>query len=75
MEVKLPELAEGVKEATVTYWQKAVGDKVKEGEELVEMATEKAVFNVPAPAAGTLKRILKEEGGTVTVGETLAIIE
>ena len=75
MEVKLPELGEGVEEATVTYWQKEAGAKIKEGEEIVEMSTEKAVFNVPAPTGGTLKQILKEEGDTVKVGEVLAIIE
>ena len=75
MEVKLPELGEDVEEATVTYWQKEIDAEVEEGEDLVEMSTDKAVFNVPAPQAGTLKQILKEEGDTVKVGEILAIIE
>ena len=75
MEVKLPELGEGIEEATVTYWQKELDAEVNEGEDLVEMSTDKAVFNVPAPQAGTLKQILKEEGDTVKVGEVLAIIE
>ena len=75
MEFKLPELGEGVEEVTVTYWQKEVGAEVKEGENVVEMSTEKAVFEVPAPADGTLKQILKEEGDTIKAGEILAIIE
>lgn len=75
MEVKLPELAEEVNEATISFWQKQEGDSVKEGEDLVEMTTDKAVFNLPAPVSGRLVRILAEEGKTVKVGEVLAIIE
>jgi len=75
MEVKLPELAEGVEKATVTFWPKKAGDAVKQGEDLVEMATDKAVFYVPSPCAGTLKQILKNEGDEVKVGENLAVIE
>jgi len=75
MEVKLPELAEGVNEATISFWQKQEGDSIKEGEDLVEMTTDKAVFNLPAPASGRLMRVLAEEGKTVKVGEVLAIIE
>lgn len=75
MEVKLPELAEGVNKATVTFWPKQINDVVKQGDDLVEMATDKAVFNVPSPTAGTLKQILKKEGDEVKTGEVLAVIE
>jgi pyruvate dehydrogenase E2 component (dihydrolipoamide acetyltransferase) len=73
--VLLPELGEGIQKATVTYWHFDVGKEVKEGEDLVEMATDKATFNLPSPCSGILKEILVDEGNDVKVGEVLAIIE
>lgn len=75
IEVKLPELAEGVKEATVSYWHMEEGDKVEEAEDLVELTTDKATFNVPAPSTGVISEVFFEEGDTVEVGDILAIIE
>jgi len=74
-DVKLPPLAEGVTKATVSYWHKNAGDAVKEGEDLVELATDKAVFNMPSPASGTLKEVKVSEGDIVDVGQIIAIIE
>lgn len=74
-EVKLPKLGEEVKEATVSYWLHQEGDEVKEGEDLVEMITDKATFNVPVPTSGILKEVSAEEGETVKVGQKLAVIE
>lgn len=73
--VPLPELGEGIEKATVSYWLIEVGKEVKEGDDLVEMATDKAVFNVPSPAAGILKEIVAQDGAEVKVGETLAILD
>jgi len=73
--VTLPKLAEGVEKATVSYWHRTVGDTVKEGEDLVELVTDKATFNMPSPASGTVKSIMKEEGSEAKVGEVIAIIE
>ena len=74
-ELKLPELAEGVNEAVVSFWHFKEGDVIKEGDEIVEMATDKAAFNVPTKVAGTLKKIVANEGDTVKVGSVLAVIE
>lgn len=74
-QVVLPELGEGVSEATVSYWHFEEGDKVEEGDELVEMVTDKATFNLPSPCAGTLSEILAEEGDVAKVGDALATIE
>ena len=73
--VLLPELGEGIIKASVTFWHIEAGKEVKEGEDLVEMATDKATFNVPAPCSGVLKEVLVEEGSDVKVGEALATIE
>ncbi|HOX54215.1 MAG: hypothetical protein PHI86_06745 [Candidatus Omnitrophica bacterium] len=73
--VVLPELGEGITKASVTYWNFEVGDEVKEGEDLVELATDKATFNLPSPVSGILKEKLKEEGDEARVGDAVAIIE
>jgi pyruvate/2-oxoglutarate dehydrogenase complex dihydrolipoamide acyltransferase (E2) component len=74
-DVKLPPIAEGVEKANVSYWHHSRGDQIKEGEDLVELVTDKATFNLPAPAAGKLKDILVSEGDEVKVGQVLARIE
>ncbi|PIU42366.1 MAG: hypothetical protein COS99_00460 [Candidatus Omnitrophica bacterium CG07_land_8_20_14_0_80_42_15] len=75
LEVKLPELAEGVNSATLTFWHFEEGDHVEEGEDLVEMATDKATFNVPVPSAGVVNKKFFHEGDTVNVGDVIANIK
>ena len=75
MEVKLPFLAEESPQATVSFWHVDEGDAVEEGDDLVEMSTSKAVFNVPAPVSGTVGEIIAQEGDVVKVGEDLCTIE
>lgn len=74
-DVILPELAEGVNKAIVTYWHFSVGDQVKEGNDLVEMATDKASFNVPASTTGVVSKVCFGEGEEVKVGDVLAVID
>lgn len=73
--VALPELGEGIEKATVSYWYFKEGEKVNEKDDLVELTTDKATFNLPSPCSGTLLEILFHEGDAVNVGEVLAIIE
>ena len=73
--VHLPELGEGIQKATVSYWYFKEGEKVNEKDDLVELTTDKATFNLPSPCTGTLTEILFHEGDTVNVREVLAIIE
>lgn len=73
-DVKLPSLAEGVEKASISYWHKNAGDAVKEGEDLVELVTDKATFNMPSPVSGTLKEVLVNEGDEVKVGAIIARI-
>src|SRR5437879_3893968 len=74
MQVTLPEMGESVTEGTVAKWLKQPGDPVREGEALVEVTTDKVDAEVPAPATGTLTRILAEAGKTIAVGAALAEI-
>lgn len=74
IKVHLPELGEGITKATVSYWYFQPGEKVNEKDELVELATDKATFNLPSPATGILSEVFVNEGDTINVGEVLAII-
>ena len=72
VDIKVPTLGESVTEATVSTWFKKEGDAVAADEMLCELETDKVSVEVPAPAAGTLTKILKAEGDTVEAGGTLA---
>lgn len=75
-EVKLPDLGEDAgDEATVTFFFAEVGDKIEEGGDLVEMATDKATFTVPSPKAGVLKEHKVGEDDVVKVDGVLAVLE
>lgn len=73
--VVLPELGEGIEKATVSYWYFKEGEKVNEKDDLVELTTDKATFNLPSPCSGTLSEIFFREGDTVNVGEILGTID
>jgi pyruvate dehydrogenase E2 component (dihydrolipoamide acetyltransferase) len=73
-DVTMPQLGETVTEGTITKWYKAVGDQVSRDEPLFEVSTDKVDSEVPSPAEGVLTAILVEEGDTVDVGVTLAVI-
>lgn len=73
--VILPELGEGISKATVSYWYFKQGEKVSEKDDLVELTTDKATFNLPSPCSGLLTQIILSEGDEVHPGETLGIIE
>ena len=74
IQVVMPAMGDSVAEGTVLEWHKAVGDQVQADETIVEISTEKVDAEVPAPAAGTIVKILAAEGDTVAVGSPLAEI-
>ena len=73
--VKLPELGEEIEKAIVSHWYVKVGDKVNKDDDIVELTTDKATFNVSAAAAGIVKEIFIKEGQEANIGQTLAVIE
>ena len=75
MQVTLPEMGESVTEGTVSKWLKQVGEPVRQGEGLVEVTTDKVDAEIPAPANGTLSKILADAGKTIAVGAPLAEIQ
>lgn len=74
-EVRLENLGEGADEATVSFWYYDPGEEVSEGEDLAEIVTDKATFNVPAPVTGRLAEIVAKEGFAVKRGDLLGTIE
>ncbi len=74
-DVVVPQLSESVSEATLLEWKKQPGEAVEIDEILIEVETDKVVLEVPAPAAGVLKEIVKGDGATVVAGEVLARID
>lgn len=72
--VFVPRLGEGVDEVTVTKWLKQEGDTINELEPLLEVNTDKVDTEIPAPATGTVLKIITQEGIAAKVGELLAII-
>src|SRR5687767_476178 len=72
--VDVPALGESVREAILIKWHKRDGDTVAAAEPIAELETDKANVDVPAPAAGIIRRV-KKEGDTVTIGETIARID
>jgi pyruvate dehydrogenase E2 component (dihydrolipoamide acetyltransferase) len=74
MDLELPRLADTLVEGTVTRWLKKAGERVREGEALVEIETDKVNSELAAPADGVLAEILVPEGETVPVGRLLARI-
>jgi 2-oxoglutarate dehydrogenase E2 component (dihydrolipoamide succinyltransferase) len=74
MNVLMPQLGETVAEGTVAAWHKQVGDRVEKDELLLDVETDKAATEVPAPITGVIEEILVDAGQTVDVGAVLAVI-
>lgn len=70
----LPDVGEGLTEAVIVAWHVAVGDTVAMDGPLVEVETDKAVIDIPAPIAGVLLHRGAEEGATLAVDALLAVI-
>ena len=72
--VLMPKQGQSVESCLIIKWNKKVGDKVKAEESICEVETDKAVFEVEAPEAGTMLKIFYKEGDDVPVLTTIAII-
>jgi 2-oxoglutarate dehydrogenase E2 component (dihydrolipoamide succinyltransferase) len=73
-DVTLPQLGETVTEGTITRWFKQVGEDIAADEPLFEVSTDKVDTEVPSPVAGTITKILAQEGDTVPVGAVIAVV-
>jgi 2-oxoglutarate dehydrogenase E2 component (dihydrolipoamide succinyltransferase) len=75
LELKVPAVGESISEVIVGAWRKSVGERVERDEDVVELETEKATVDLPAPAAGTITKILKQAGDTAAVGEVIGYLD
>ena len=72
--VIMPKLGETMEEGEIVKWLKKEGDRVKEGEPLLEIATDKANMEVEATTSGMIRKIVAQEGQIVPVTQTIAYI-
>ena len=70
--VAMPEMGESVTEGTVLEWHVSEGQTVDEGDTVIEVSTDKVDAEVPAPASGTITKLLVNVDDTVQVGQALA---
>ncbi|EMB15264.1 2-oxoglutarate dehydrogenase complex dihydrolipoyllysine-residue succinyltransferase [Rhodopirellula europaea] len=73
--VEVPTVGESISEVQIGNWLKQEGDWVKSGEDLVEIETEKASVQIPAPASGYLQSITKQSDEFAEVGQQIASIQ
>src|ERR671915_2390956 len=71
----MPQMGVSIAEATVLEWKKQPGETVQAAEPLLEISTDKAESEVPAPVSGRLAEVMVDAGETVDVGTVLARIE
>ena len=71
----LPDIGEGLGEGEIVRWLVEPGSAVKADQIMVEVETDKAVVEIPAPVTGTLKSVGGGPGDVIAVGKLLAVIE
>jgi 2-oxoisovalerate dehydrogenase E2 component (dihydrolipoyl transacylase) len=74
-EFKLPDIGEGIAEAEIVAWHVAVGDEVREDQQLADMMTDKATVEMESPVAGKVLELAGEVGDQVPIGSVLVVIE
>ncbi len=72
IEIKVPSFPESVTDGTILNWNKQPGDAVRRDESIVDIETDKVVFEVPAPVDGILGEVVEEAGSVVVSGQLIA---
>lgn len=75
IELVVPNVGESITEVQIGSWLKAQGDQVDRDQPVVEIESDKATLELPAPSAGTLTQILKKAGESAEVGEVIGYME
>jgi len=75
LELKVPPIGESITEVQIGAWLKRVGDTVRKDDSLVEIESDKATAELPAPADGVLTQVLKKRGDIAQVGEVIAYMD
>lgn len=74
-ELTMPMLGEVMEEGTIACWLVEEGQSVDKGEMILEIETDKSVFEIESPASGVVSKLLVSEGDTVPINTPLALIE
>lgn len=74
-EFKFPDVGEGIAEGEILRWLVRVGDRVEAHQPVVEMETDKAAVELPAPCAGIVRELRGQEGELIPVGAVLLVID
>ena len=75
VDITVPELAESITEAVIGEWLKKPGEWIEDGEQLVDIETDKVILEVTAPQRGELASISKQTGEQVQSNEVIAVID
>ena len=75
IDVTVPELAESITEAVIGEWLKSPGELVEEGEQIVDIETDKVILEITAPKSGKLESIVKNKNELVQSNEIIAVID
>lgn len=74
LEFKLPDVGEGLTEGELLAWLVQEGDRVKEGQPLARIETDKAIVEIPAPGDGVVSELKFSEGAVIHVGEVFIVL-
>jgi len=75
VELKVPVVGESITEVQIGQWLKGEGDRVEKDENVVELESDKATVELPAPVAGAITKVLKQQGERAAIGEVIALLE
>jgi 2-oxoglutarate dehydrogenase E2 component (dihydrolipoamide succinyltransferase) len=75
IELKIPNVGESIQEVQIGQWLKQEGDRVAHDETIVELETDKASMELPAPIDGVISKIMKHDGDSVAVGDVIAYLD
>lgn len=75
IEIKVPALPESVSEATLLSWYVKVGDAVQQGQNIIDIETDKVVLELPAPESGVITEILANDGDIVSASQVIAKLD
>ncbi len=74
VEIKFPDVGEGITEGTLVKWLVKTGDEIKADQAVAEIETDKAIVEIPTPKAGKIIQLFGKEGDVLKVGSTLATL-
>jgi 2-oxoglutarate dehydrogenase E2 component (dihydrolipoamide succinyltransferase) len=75
IELKVPQVGESITEVQIGHWLKRQGERAEKDEAVVEIETDKATVELPAPVSGVISQVMKAAGQVAAVGEVIGIME